>query len=124
MPRRYVDYNWEIMPRLRPFSLTDLRRDPTLTAPRMQPINPPRVVDIQPLSFARGLCIDLPQDKKDMFFSPDRWDQWDAAALCRQCPLRTACAEEGIAEDHGVWGGMYPDQRRAVRKRRARMMKD
>jgi hypothetical protein len=46
-------------------------------------------------------------------------------ALCLSCPLRTACAEWGIAhEDFYVYGGLTPDERRDVRKRRNQALVD
>ena len=52
----------------------------------------------------------------------DRWEDDHAALLkrvCASCPFMEKCAEWGLAhEEHGVWGGMTPTERRAARKRR------
>jgi hypothetical protein len=36
--------------------------------------------------------------------------------LCRRCPVRLQCLEEGLDDDHGVWGGTTPPTRRRMRK--------
>ena len=42
----------------------------------------------------------------------------EAKAVCRACPVRDQCLdwalEQGI--DHGVWGGLAGDERRALRR--------
>lgn len=46
---------------------------------------------------------------------PD-WQQWTegnragiarAIAVCKLCPVRQPCAEEGRGESYGVWGGEW-----------------
>jgi WhiB family redox-sensing transcriptional regulator len=59
----------------------------------------------------------------DVFF-PDRpSDAGEAAkAICRGCPVRTACLEFALAArlDHGVWGGLNEMERRSLRRSRQR----
>jgi WhiB family redox-sensing transcriptional regulator len=46
----------------------------------------------------------------------------EAKNICRQCPVVAQCLtwalETGV--DHGVWGAQTEDERRALRRRRAR----
>ena len=34
-----------------------------------------------------------------------------AKALCAACPVQTECLEAGMAEAHGIWGGLAPGPR-------------
>ncbi len=46
-----------------------------------------------------------------------------AKAVCASCPVREPCLEYALdtAQDHGVWGGLSEEERRALRRsRRAR----
>ncbi|MFN2495926.1 MAG: WhiB family transcriptional regulator [Pseudonocardiaceae bacterium] len=42
-----------------------------------------------------------------------------ARAVCAWCPVRLACLEHAVVagEDHGVWGGTTPAERRAMSRR-------
>jgi WhiB family redox-sensing transcriptional regulator len=46
----------------------------------------------------------------------------EAKAVCRRCPVMEQCLTWALAtsEDHGVWGGMSEDERRAMKRRAAR----
>lgn len=46
----------------------------------------------------------------------------EAKAVCRRCPVTEACLKWAIdtGQDAGVWGGMSEDERRALKRRRAR----
>ncbi len=37
-----------------------------------------------------------------------------AKACCVRCPVRTECLEAGLYEEHGIWGGMLPFERRRL----------
>lgn len=40
-----------------------------------------------------------------------------AKSICRTCPHKAECAEWGIRnEAHGIWGGLTPRDREAVRR--------
>lgn len=43
----------------------------------------------------------------------------DAKAICAQCPVRTKCLEQALANDEpfGVWGGMTQLERRRYKSR-------
>ncbi|MFE5842009.1 WhiB family transcriptional regulator [Streptomyces niveus] len=46
----------------------------------------------------------------------------EAKAVCRRCPVREQCLQWALenGQDHGVWGGLSVDERRARRRRAAR----
>ena len=60
-------------------------------------------------------------DKK---YDPDIWfniqDETYAKSICRICPLLITCAQYAIEsnEEFGVWGGLTPNERRALRSKR------
>ncbi len=64
-----------------------------------------------------------------LFFGPDgeRQPERDvrerkAKALCDRCPVSGQCLDYALKhrEDHGIWGGTEPDERRGERRRRGR----
>lgn len=46
----------------------------------------------------------------------------EAKQVCRRCDVKDACLQWAIeaGQDHGVWGGMSEDERRALKRRAAR----
>lgn len=44
--------------------------------------------------------------------------QREAIAVCRACPVRAECAEAGIEERFGVWGGTTERERARLRAAR------
>lgn len=61
----------------------------------------------------------------DVFF-PSKGDEHrhsaQAKAVCARCPVQADCLFEALAnrEEHGVWGGTSPRQRRALRADRGK----
>ena len=57
-----------------------------------------------------------------LFFPGEGRNSRPARAVCRRCPFKDECREWAIVhqENAGVWGGTTPDEREAIRKRRAR----
>ena len=54
-------------------------------------------------------------------FSPAvRSRSMQAKSICWACPSRSACLEFAVAtfQDHGIWGGLDEEERRALRRRR------
>ena len=48
-----------------------------------------------------------------------------AKSICRTCPHRTECAEWGITKElHGIWGGLTPKDRIAIRRQRKIMIRE
>jgi len=47
----------------------------------------------------------------------------EAKKVCRRCNVREACLQWALdaGQDHGVWGGLSEDERRAMKRRAARM---
>ncbi|MGI8663089.1 MAG: WhiB family transcriptional regulator [Acidimicrobiales bacterium] len=61
----------------------------------------------------------------DLFF-PDRGELALAAkVVCAVCPVREQCLAHALVfhEDHGVWGGTTPTERRRLRRPRARHLR-
>lgn len=54
----------------------------------------------------------------DMFFPHDRdkSNYTKARKICDGCPVRQECADAGVDEVHGMWGGQSPKQRRLARR--------
>lgn len=64
---------------------------------------------------AKARCV---EHEPELFFAEDRKDRMRAKAVCRVCPVATACVAEAFAEEieHGIWGGLTPkDRRKALR---------
>jgi len=48
-----------------------------------------------------------------------------AKSICGKCPHQTECAEWGIKhEGHGIWGGLVPRERLAIRNSRGIQLKE
>ena len=65
-----------------------------------------------------ALCA---QTGGDMFF-PEMGENVPAAKrLCGDCPVRNRCLQAALDnnEQHGIWGGTTPRERRQLRKRAA-----
>ncbi len=62
------------------------------------------------------------RDRQDVNFFPDptrksaRREVANAKAVCAACLVRQACAEAGLHERFGVWGGLDEDDRRTLRR--------
>lgn len=64
-----------------------------------------------------GACRD--QDP-ELFFPLSEADAFaaqiaQAKAVCGSCPIRTACLDQGMREEFGIWGGMTPKERTSAR---------
>lgn len=69
---------------------------------------------------SRARCRGLGPER----FYPDSDDEAaEALELCAECSVRDACLRYVLdaKEDFGVWGGKTEGERRALRRRRARM---
>jgi WhiB family redox-sensing transcriptional regulator len=69
----------------------------------------------------RAKCRD---EEPELFFpvgtsGPALLQVAEAKTVCRQCPVVAECLAWalGSGQDHGVWGGMSEDERRALRLR-------
>lgn len=74
---------------------------------------------------ARAACRDYPEP--DDFFSngsgPLASDGYlRALAVCADCTVRVECLEDALrhTEQHGIWGGFLPDERRKLKRARER----
>ena len=73
---------------------------------------------------SRAACLRL---DTGLFFPPDEheWDEQqveDAKAVCRTCAVQSVCLEFALTtrQKQGIWGGLTEDERRSLRRRRAR----
>ena len=68
--------------------------------------------------YRRAACGGVPAE---LFFPeqspPDPRHVAQAKAICASCPVRDACLAVGMAEEHGIWGGLDPNERRLLRRR-------
>ncbi|MDA8269754.1 MAG: WhiB family transcriptional regulator [Actinomycetota bacterium] len=68
--------------------------------------------------YRRTACAGAPVD---LFFPdptrPDAQRLEQARAICADCPVREACLAAGMAEEHGIWGGLTPRERRVLRRK-------
>ncbi|MFB8028316.1 WhiB family transcriptional regulator [Streptomyces sp. NPDC056465] len=67
------------------------------------------------------------EEDPDLFFpigstGPALVQAEEAKAVCGTCPVREQCLEWAMenGQDAGVWGGMDENERRALKRRRAR----
>jgi WhiB family redox-sensing transcriptional regulator len=74
------------------------------------------LVPERPKWMLRARCINEPADT----FFPERGDiTTTARRICSVCPVRAECLAYGMRENHGIWGGTTPRERRALRSRAA-----
>jgi WhiB family redox-sensing transcriptional regulator len=77
----------------------------------------------KPWDFEEPLCAEV---GVELFFARDSDDKeqllratsyQEAKSLCNKCVHQMECAEWGIKnEEHGVWGGLSPTERTAIRR--------
>ena len=72
----------------------------------------------------RSACLD---EDPELFFpigntGPAILQIEEAKKVCRRCEVREQCLAWALeaGQDHGVWGGMSEDERRALKRRNAR----
>jgi WhiB family redox-sensing transcriptional regulator len=69
---------------------------------------------------SHGRCLD---EDPELFFpigstGPAVLQVTEAKAVCQACRVREACLQWALEQglDHGVWGGLDGDERRALRR--------
>lgn len=74
-----------------------------------------------------GLCLSphrglVGTDLTNLFFSEDEDDIVVAKQICSGCHIRAVCLETALAfkEPEGVWGGLTPQERRSLVRKRKR----
>jgi WhiB family transcriptional regulator, redox-sensing transcriptional regulator len=72
----------------------------------------------------RAACLD---EDPELFFpigntGPAILQIEEAKQVCRRCEVREQCLAWALeaGQDHGVWGGLSEDERRALKRRNAR----
>ncbi len=63
---------------------------------------------------AQGACSGM---DPSLWF-PDGTQPAKGVSVCWVCPVKAECLEFGLREEHGVWGGLDPQQRRRVLRHR------
>jgi WhiB family redox-sensing transcriptional regulator len=63
----------------------------------------------------------------DLFFEEEDTGKFrnvkEAKKICSACPIQDTCAEWGLKhEKYGIWGGLLPHERDAIRKQRNIML--
>jgi len=68
----------------------------------------------------RGLCSAA---DPELFFPPRGDPAADARRICDRCPVRTECLAYALVagEEFGIWGGLDPDERKNLARRRKRL---
>lgn len=76
----------------------------------------PEYVVTDPDSEARPACMDV--DPETFFPAPgDKKTADYAKAVCRSCPVRPRCQDQGDGNTFGVWGGLTEQERRREQRR-------
>jgi len=72
----------------------------------------------------RSACLD---EDPELFFpigntGPAILQIEEAKQVCRRCEVREQCLQWALeaGQDHGVWGGLSEDERRALKRRSSR----
>ena len=72
----------------------------------------------------RAACLDV---DPELFFpigntGPAIMQIEEAKKVCQRCPVREECLAWALeaGQDHGVWGGLSEEERRALKRRNAR----
>lgn len=80
----------------------------------------PAFADPTPFWFQFASCrpeyADRPLDQWVDLFFPRGESSREAKDICAECPAQEACAEHGLAEKHGIWGGLSERERLLRRK--------
>jgi hypothetical protein len=68
---------------------------------------------------ARAQCAET---DPEIFFPPKGDPATAARAICRCCPVRDDCLVYALdaREEYGIWGGLDPDERRNLRRKKTR----
>lgn len=66
-----------------------------------------------------GRCSSEDGKYNSLFFVDDETHYVEARKLCEGCPVQDVCLDWAIItnQEHGMWGGMSPRQRRTYKKR-------
>jgi hypothetical protein len=88
------------------------------------PRSGPRIPARPGLAFApqpwadQALCAEV---DPELWFPEKGESARPAKQVCARCPVRRPCLDYALAtgEPNGIWGGLTPPQRRALRRRQA-----
>ncbi len=77
-------------------------------------------MDTAPTWRAEAACRGLPT--RAFFPDPEEGPSVDLLRIiCEACPVREECAEAGLRQAFGIWGGLTTRERRRIRRRRRYM---
>lgn len=70
--------------------------------------------------FLDGVTPPCREVDPEIFFPLPNATGNEAKAVCRRCPVQDGCAQWAIdtGQRYGVWGGLSPEDREKLRKRR------
>lgn len=54
----------------------------------------------------------------EIFFPERGASDYQAKKTCRTCPVSEECAESGMREDYGIWGGDHQGERSKKKRQR------
>lgn len=70
---------------------------------------------------SKALCVEIPGD---LWFadSTHTAENKRAKQICKECPVRVECLEDALKGNiqFGVWGGLTPLERRALKRKMRR----
>lgn len=63
-----------------------------------------------------ALCEGKATEADDPWFPESARKHQSSKALCLGCPVKASCLQDALArgEEHGVWGGTTPAERRRI----------
>lgn len=60
-------------------------------------------------------CLGLPIEQFDALFFPKRTYKDEARKMCNACPVQAPCLQLGMGEPEGMFGGLTPNERSALK---------
>lgn len=62
----------------------------------------------------QAVCAEV--GDKDIWYTGNYADTINAQAICMDCAVRQPCLEQGMNDEHGIWGGYTPSERQRLTK--------
>lgn len=96
------------------------------TKPKVKPTINIKAIETSWVWQAQGACRDMDSNLfyyEDQERGPAKETRIaNAKAVCEGCKVKTECLEFAlqINEQHGIWGGLTPEERQTVKRRRQR----
>ena len=96
------------------------------TKPKVKPTINIKAIETSWVWQAQGACRDMDSNLfyyEDQERGPAKETRIaNAKAVCESCKVKKECLEFAlqINEQHGIWGGLTPEERQSVKRRRQR----